>query len=65
MDEEPITGSIAAEISAIVTEEAFASLRAPIKCVCAPDTPFPFSPALEKAWMPYEDDLIKAVMDII
>lgn len=65
MDEESKTGSAAAEISAIVAEEAFDLLKAPIKRVCAPDTPIPFSPVLEKAWLPSEDDLIKAVKEIM
>ena len=65
MDEEPKTGSVASEIAAIVAEEAFDHIGAPIKRVCAPDTPIPFSPVLEKAWMPDEDDLIKAVKEIM
>jgi len=64
MDEEPKTGSAAGEISSIVAEEAFDLLDAPIKRVCAPDTPVPFSPPLEKFWMPDEEDLIKAVTEI-
>jgi len=65
MDEEPKTGSAAAEIAAIVAEEAFDYLHAPIKRVCAPDTPIPFSPVLEKFWMPDEEKLIKAVSEIM
>ncbi|MFC1898997.1 alpha-ketoacid dehydrogenase subunit beta [Chloroflexota bacterium] len=65
MDEEPKTGSAAGEISAIIAEEAFDYLDAPIKRVCAPDTPIPFSPVLEKAWMPDEEDLIQAVTEIV
>lgn len=64
MDEEPKTESASSEIAAIVAEEAFDLLDAPIKRVCAPDTPIPFSPTLEKAWMPDEEDLIKAVTEI-
>jgi pyruvate/2-oxoglutarate/acetoin dehydrogenase E1 component len=65
MDEEPKTGSAAAEIAAVVAEEAFDLLDAPIKRVCAPNTPVPFSPVLEKFWMPDEEDLIKAVSEIM
>ena len=64
MDEEPKTESASSEIAAIVAEEAFDFLDAPIKRVCAPDTPIPFSQTLEKAWMPDEEDLIKAVSEI-
>ena len=65
MDEEPKTGSVASEIAAIVAEEAFDLLRAPIKRVCAPDTPVPFSPVLEDFWIPDEDNLIKAITEIM
>ena len=65
MSEEPLTGSSAGEISAIVAEEAFDFLDAPIKRVCAPDTPIPFSPILEKFWVPDEENLIKAVTEIM
>ncbi len=65
MDEESKTASAAAEIAAMVAEEAFDFLDAPIKRVCAPNTPIPFSPVLEKFWMPDEEDLIKAVTEIM
>jgi pyruvate dehydrogenase E1 component beta subunit len=65
MTEECKTGSSAAEISAIVAEEAFDHLDAPIKRVNCPDTPVPFSPVLEKFYMPDEEDLIKAVTEIM
>jgi len=63
--EEPWTGSFAAEVAAVAAEEAFDFLDAPVKRVCAPDTPVPFSPVLEKFWMPDEEDLIKAVTQIV
>ena len=64
MDEESKTGSAASEISAMVCEKAFDHLDAPIERVCAPNTPVPFSPVLERIWMPDEEDLIKAVTEI-
>lgn len=60
MDEEPSTASAASEIASIVATEA-AYLSSPIVKVCAPNTPIPFSPALERSWLPDEDDLIRAV----
>ncbi len=65
MDEEPKTGSAASEISAIIAEEAFEYLDAPIKRVCAPDTPIPYSSILEKFWMPDEENLIEAINKIV
>ncbi|MDO9378106.1 MAG: transketolase C-terminal domain-containing protein [Nocardioidaceae bacterium] len=46
------TCGAAAEISALVAEEAFGSLRAPIVRVTTPDTQIPFSPAIEKQLYP-------------
>jgi len=64
MDEEPITGSAAGEIAAIAAYEAFDYLDAPVRRVCAPDTPVPFSPPLENFWMPDEEDLIRAIAEM-
>ena len=44
------TGGITAEISAMVAEKGFSSLRAPIIRVAAPDLPTPASPILEEAY---------------
>jgi pyruvate dehydrogenase E1 component beta subunit len=63
--EEPKTGSAAAQVSAIVAEEAFDYLDAPIRLVCAPDTPIPFSPVLERFWMPGEETLIQVITEIV
>lgn len=50
-DEDNKTCGFAAEISAIVAEEAIFYLKAPIIRNASPDTPVPFSPPLEKAYM--------------
>ena len=63
IDEEVRSASVAGQIAAIVAEEAFDFLDAPIKRVCAPDTPVPYSPVLEKFWMPNEEKLIKAIVE--
>jgi len=54
-----------AEIAAIVAEQAFDYLDAPIKRVAAPFTPVPFSPALEKEFIPDEDKIIAAVKEVV
>jgi len=65
MDEEPKTGSAAAEIAAIIADEGFDYMDAPIKRVCAPDTPVPYSPVLEDFWIPDENSLVRAVIEIV
>lgn len=65
MEEEPKTGGAAGELAAIVAEEAFDYLDAPIRRVCAPDTPIPFSPILEKCWMPSDEGLVSTILEIL
>ncbi len=65
VDEEPKMGSAACTISAIVAEEGFDCLKKPVKLVCGPDTPVPFSPPLEKFWIPSEERIIQAVKEVM
>jgi pyruvate dehydrogenase E1 component beta subunit len=58
-------GSIAADISAIVTEEAFDFLDAPIKIVAGLNTPIPYNSTLEQASIPHAADIVKAVKEIV
>ena len=64
-DPAPRTCGAAAEISARVCEEAFASLRSPIARVCAPDIPIPFSQALERLIYPDAEKIAAAVQRIV
>lgn len=59
------TGGIGSEISAAVLEAAFDYLDAPIIRVACPDTPIPFSPALEQMYMPNADKIVQAADQII
>lgn len=60
-DEGPVTCGVASEVSAIVAEEAIEHLHAPILRVGSPDTPVPFSPPLEKIYIPDEEDVKETV----
>lgn len=55
------TSGFGAEVAAVVAEEGFDSLDAPVKRVTAPDTPVPFSPVLEDAYLPDEEKILAAV----
>jgi len=59
------TCNAAAEIAAMVAEEAFESLRKPIQRLSTPDVHIPFSPVLEKPLYPSKDDIIAAVKRIV
>jgi 2-oxoisovalerate dehydrogenase E1 component beta subunit len=52
LHEDTRTGGIGGEISAIVTEKAFDALDGPVLRITAPDTPIPYSPPLEDAFLP-------------
>jgi 2-oxoisovalerate dehydrogenase E1 component beta subunit len=60
LHEDTRTGGFGAEIAATIAEEAFESLDGPVTRVAAPDTPVPFSPPLEKAFIPQVDDVVAA-----
>ena len=59
------TAGVTAEISAVIAEEAIDYLDAHIKRVAELDTPIPFSPPLEKAVIPDEKIIVKAVKEIV
>jgi pyruvate dehydrogenase E1 component beta subunit len=56
---------IAAEISALIHEEAFSSLKAPVARVALPDCPAPSSPPLEKAYYPGSAEIVAAVERVL
>lgn len=65
VDEDNPLCSVAATIAAVVADEGFDSLDAPIKMVTAPHTPVPFSPPLEQAYIPSPEAIIAAVASIL
>jgi 2-oxoisovalerate dehydrogenase E1 component beta subunit len=59
LHEDTKTGGIAGEITAIIHEEAFDWLDAPIVRITALDTPVPFSPPLEEFFLPKVADVVR------
>ena len=64
VEEDNLTGGWAADVAAIVAEEAFFWLDAPIKRVSAPDTPAPFAPVMEQFYVPSVERVIEAVKSL-
>lgn len=59
--EDSMFGGIASDISALIMEECFKYLDAPVKRVASLDTPIPFAKALEDQYLPkgrFETDLL-------
>jgi len=64
LHEDTRTGGFGAEIAATIAEEAFEDLDAPVKRIAAPDTPVPFSPPLEKAFIPQVEDVAAGLREL-
>ena len=64
LHEDTHTGGFGAEIAATIAEEAFESLDAPVRRIAAPDTPVPFSPPLEKAFIPQVEDVVAGLKEL-
>ena len=63
--EDSRTGGIGESLAAIIQEEAFDALDAPIRIVAALDTPVPYSPSLEDAFLPDEAVIAHAARRLI
>ncbi|MCH2203931.1 MAG: alpha-ketoacid dehydrogenase subunit beta, partial [Fuerstiella sp.] len=64
VDEATPRCSMATDISALIAQEAFGALKAPIKMVTAPHTPVPFSDNLEDLYKPNSENIIPTVREV-
>lgn len=58
--EDSRTGSIGESVAALIQEEAFEWLDAPVRVIGALDTPVPYSPPLEEYFLPAEEEIERA-----
>jgi pyruvate/2-oxoglutarate/acetoin dehydrogenase E1 component len=65
VDEDYDRCGFASWVAAIVADECFGYLDAPIKRVTTPTVPIPFSPVLEKEILPNAEKIIKAVKEVV
>jgi 2-oxoisovalerate dehydrogenase E1 component beta subunit len=59
LHEDTKTGGMAGELAATITENVFEYLDGPIVRVTAPDTPIPYSPPLEEAFLPNVEKVVE------
>jgi pyruvate/2-oxoglutarate/acetoin dehydrogenase E1 component len=64
LHEDTRSGGFGGEIAATIAEEAFEDLDAPVKRITAPDCPVPFSPVLERAFIPQVEDVVKGLKEL-
>jgi len=65
LHEDVRTGGIAGEVVAIINEEAFDYLDAPIVRITSKDTPVPFSPPLEEWFLPNVGDVVREAKRLV
>lgn len=63
--EDNLTGGYGGEIAAIIAEEAFTDLDAPVRRLCGPDVPaVPFSHPMQDWFMPNAEKIAQAMRDL-
>jgi len=65
VDEGWRTGSLSAEVSARITEQAFYELDAPVARVCAAEVPMPYPRHLEEAALPQPERIMAAAREVV
>ena len=65
LDESTLSGGVGATISALVSEQLFYELDAPIKRLCMDDAPVPYASSMEKAVVKRAEDLVIGVVDLV
>jgi 2-oxoisovalerate dehydrogenase E1 component beta subunit len=56
---------VGAEVAALIAEDAFEHLDAPVVRLTAPDVPIPFSPPLEQRVLPQHESLKEACRELL
>ena len=63
--EDSKTGGLGESLAAVIQEEAFEHLDGPIRIVGALDTPVPYSPPLEDAFLPSDERIERTARELI
>jgi pyruvate dehydrogenase E1 component beta subunit len=56
---------LSAEVAAVVAEQAWNSLKAPVRRICVADCPTPASPVLEQLYYPGAKDIVSAASGLL
>jgi pyruvate dehydrogenase E1 component beta subunit len=63
-DESPLTCGVTAELAAVIAEDGFASLKAPVRRIGIPNVPVPYHQAEEDFITPTAEKIVTAVREI-
>ena len=64
LHEDTLTGGLGGELAAIIGEHAFDYLDGPLTRIAPPDPPVPFSPSLEKAFLPNAETVAEKAREL-
>jgi len=65
LHEDTRRGGLAGELAALISDERFYFLDAPIRRVTAPDTPVPYAPPLELDYLPKAEQVVEAAIRLL
>jgi 2-oxoisovalerate dehydrogenase E1 component beta subunit len=65
LHEATLTGGIGGELAAIISQDAFEYLDAPVMRVASLDAPVPYAPPLEAAFLPGVDKVVAAATQLV
>lgn len=65
LDESTMSGGVGATISAIINEQCYDELDAPVKRLCMDDAPVPYASSMEQAVVKRAVDLVHAVAELV
>jgi len=65
LDESTHSGGVGATVSAMISEQCFDLLDAPVKRLCMDDAPVPYASSMEQAVVKRGSDLVQAVYDLV
>ena len=65
IDESTLSGGVGATISALISEQCYYELDAPVRRLCMEDAPVPYASTMEQSVVKRSSDLTSAIFDLV